>query len=93
MSLSSSLFIFTTFKIFRFFRSAKKTEYSGMTIQVGNPSFLYEEMLDYEDNNVHPEVDNGQEKVTWWGGGIWLNILTLREKRRGLCILNRKFHL
>ena len=69
MSLSSSLFIFTTFKIFRFFRSAKKTEYSGMTIQVGNPSFLYEEMLDYEDNNVHPEVDNGQEKVTWSGGG------------------------
>lgn len=53
---------------------AKKTEYSGMTIQVGNPSFLYEEMLDYEDNNVHPEVDNGQEKATTFSNPVYESV-------------------
>ncbi|XP_068751456.1 low-density lipoprotein receptor-related protein 1-like isoform X2 [Montipora capricornis] len=33
----------------------KKTEYSGMNTRVGNPSFLYDEMLDdYEDSTTNP---------------------------------------
>lgn len=33
----------------------KKTEYSGMNMRVGNPSFLYDEMLDdYEDSTTNP---------------------------------------
>lgn len=37
-----------------------------MTVQVGNPSFLYEEMLDdYEDTNIDPDLNSLREgKVT-----------------------------
>ena len=37
-----------------------------MTVQVGNPSFLYEEMLeDYEDSSTNPDFNWSQEeKVT-----------------------------
>ena len=39
-----------------------------MTVQVGNPSFLYEEMLDdYDDTNADPELKISQEeKVFNW---------------------------
>ena len=44
----------------------KKADYSGMTVQVGNPSFLYEEMLDdHEDSTTNPDFNWSQEeKVT-----------------------------
>ena len=39
-----------------------------MTVQVGNPSFLYEEMLDdYDETNADPELKSIQEeKVFNW---------------------------
>ena len=42
----------------------KKAQYSGMTtVQVGNPSFLYEEMLeDYEDSSVNPDFNWEQDE-------------------------------
>ena len=51
-----------------------------MAVQVGNPSFLYEEMLDYEESNPNPDVDDGSEKVSWWtdvacSAGVSLNLL------------------
>lgn len=34
-----------------------------MTVQVGNPSFLYEEMLDdYDETNADPELKSIQEE-------------------------------
>ena len=45
-----------------------------MTVQVGNPSFLYEEMLDdYDDTNADPELKSIQdEKVfNWEKGQTW----------------------
>ena len=44
--------------------SMKKAQYSGMTtVQVGNPSFLYEEMLeDYEDSSVNPDFNWEQDE-------------------------------
>ena len=61
----------TISNIVRFLSSTKKAEYSGMTVQVGNPSFLYEEMLDdYDDTNADPELKSIQEeKVFNWEKG------------------------
>lgn len=44
--------------------SMKKAQYSGMTtVQVGNPSFLYEEMLeDYEDSSINPDFNWEQDE-------------------------------
>ena len=44
----------------------RKAEYSGMTVQVRNPSFLYEETLeDYEDSSTNSGFNWSQEeKVT-----------------------------
>lgn len=49
--------------IFVVLPSMNKDEYSGMTVQVGNPSFLYEEMLDgdYEDTATNPDFSWSQE--------------------------------
>lgn len=63
------LLIFKLFKfnlnVFSFtILSMKKAQYSGMTtVQVGNPSFLYEEMLeDYEDSSVNPDFNWEQDE-------------------------------
>lgn len=63
-------------RILCFLRSTRKAEYSGMTVQVGNPSFLYEEMLDdYEDTNADPDLKSIQEEkvLNWEKRGIRLN--------------------
>lgn len=54
--------------------AAKKTEYSGMAVQVGNPSFLYEEMLDYEESNPNPDVDDGSEKGTTFSNPVYESV-------------------
>nr|XP_058941775.1 uncharacterized protein LOC131770071 [Pocillopora verrucosa] len=45
-----------------------------MAVQVGNPSFLYEEMLDYEESNPNPDVDDGSEKGTTFSNPVYESV-------------------
>lgn len=53
--------------------AAKKAEYSGMAVQVGNPSFLYEEML-HDENSTNPDVDDGQDKGTTFSNPVYESV-------------------
>ena len=60
--------------------SLKHAQYSGVSVEVGNPSFLYEEMLDDDESASSPDFSwNNSHKVNQSGRGL----LGLRGKDFG----------